>query len=182
MNLIIATDDYGTFGYKGGLAYSMKEDQQYFKKVTRNSTVVMGRGTWESLPDKYKPLPNRRNVVITNKSDISGAEAMTLSDFRMSESQGEFDDAFLIGGAKLLKTFLDLDLIDVAYVTFINSNDVEIPAKVTDIGVQNDVINIMDELKLIIENFKGYDILETHVGQCRINNIEVYASMTKFTK
>ena len=70
IHLIWAQDSNGGIGKKGSLPWYIPEDLKNFKKLTQNSTIIMGRNTWESLP--IKPLPKRRNIVISshNITDI----------------------------------------------------------------------------------------------------------------
>ena len=71
IHLIWAQDLNGGIGKKGKLPWHISEDLKNFKKITLNSTVIMGRKTWDSLP--FKPLPKRRNIVLSS-SDISNIE------------------------------------------------------------------------------------------------------------
>ena len=63
IHLIWAQDGNGGIGKNGKLPWHVSEDLKNFKKITLNSTVIMGRKTWESLP--VKPLPNRENIVLS---------------------------------------------------------------------------------------------------------------------
>ena len=65
-NLIGAIDFNGNIGYQGKIPWYIKEELQYFKQVTGNNPIIMGRKTWDSLPKK--PLPNRENLVISCKN------------------------------------------------------------------------------------------------------------------
>ena len=64
--LIAAIGPNNEIGYQGDLPWRIKEDLQYFKKVTTGATVIMGRKTWDSIPGK-KGLPNRQNIILTSK-------------------------------------------------------------------------------------------------------------------
>ena len=65
IHLIWAQDHNGGIGKDGNLPWHISEDLQNFKKVTLNSTIIMGRHTWNSLP--IKPLPKRKNIVLTSQ-------------------------------------------------------------------------------------------------------------------
>ena len=65
IELIWAQDQNGGIGKDGKLPWHISEDLQNFKKITSGSPIIMGRKTWESLP--FKPLPNRRNIVLSSK-------------------------------------------------------------------------------------------------------------------
>jgi dihydrofolate reductase len=97
MKLIVACDPKGGIGYQGKLPWSNIEgDLPRFKELTTGKIVVMGRKTWESLPNK--PLPNRMNVVITSQ-DIEGV--ITMKDIS-TNFKAEHPSAFIIGGAQLI--------------------------------------------------------------------------------
>lgn len=66
INIIYASDLYGCIGVNNTLPWTLPSDLKTFKEKTKDSIVVMGRKTYESLPDKSKPLPNRSNVVVSN--------------------------------------------------------------------------------------------------------------------
>ena len=66
--LIWAQSTSGVIGRDGGIPWRLPEDQARFKELTMGHTVVMGRLTWESLPAKVRPLPGRRNVVVTRQA------------------------------------------------------------------------------------------------------------------
>ena len=74
--LIWAQDERGVIGRDGALPWHLPEDLAHFRALTRGATVLMGRATWESLPERFRPLPGRRNVVLSRQAGYvaSGAE------------------------------------------------------------------------------------------------------------
>jgi dihydrofolate reductase len=105
IHAILACDENWGIGYKGDLPWPKNPaDLKWFKDTTTNNAVVMGRGTWEGrMP---KPLPNRRNIVITN-NPITGVECYTLDQFKSMYSLTQ-QDTWIIGGAALLESTLDI--------------------------------------------------------------------------
>ena len=95
--LIWAQSTSGVIGRAGGIPWQLPEDQARFKDLTGGHTVVMGRLTWESLPAKVRPLPGRRNVVVTRQTDYmaDGAEVVTALE------DAPLDDAWVIGGSQI---------------------------------------------------------------------------------
>ncbi len=65
LSLIAAVARDGAIGHDGTLLWSEPADQQHFRRTTMGCPVIMGRRTWESLPERFRPLPGRRNVVVT---------------------------------------------------------------------------------------------------------------------
>jgi len=91
-------------GADGGLPWHVPEDLKLFRALTMGSTVVMGRRTWESLPEARRPLPGRVNVVLSKDSLCSpeGARvARSVADVLTS-----YDDCWVIGGASVYAAFL----------------------------------------------------------------------------
>ena len=89
-------------GRDGGIPWRIPEDMTRFREVTLGHPVVMGRRTWESLPERFRPLPGRRNVVVTRNagwSDTGADRAGSVEDaLRLLGGSG---DVFVIGGAEV---------------------------------------------------------------------------------
>jgi dihydrofolate reductase len=107
IGLVWAQAANGVIGRDGTLPWRLPEDLAHFKALTLGSTVVMGRLTWESLPPRMRPLPGRRNIVLTRHDDVAfeGAEvAHTLEEaLAMSET-----DVWIMGGAQVYAAALPL--------------------------------------------------------------------------
>lgn len=71
---VLAVDAQGGIGKDGGIPWHLPADLKHFKEITEHSVVIMGRKTWESLPDVAKPLPNRINIIVTSRArqDVVG--------------------------------------------------------------------------------------------------------------
>ncbi len=95
--LIWAQSPSGVIGRAGGIPWRLPEDQARFKKLTLGHTVVMGRLTWESLPSSVRPLPGRRNVVVTRQADYmaEGATVVSCLDDALTD-----DLTWVIGGGE----------------------------------------------------------------------------------
>lgn len=99
MKLIVACDPKGGIGYKNQLPWGrLQGDLPRFKALTDDQIVVMGRNTWESLPKK--PLPNRTNLIVTTQ--FMGR--LPNDSFSISNIDSVTDDAWIIGGAKLINS------------------------------------------------------------------------------
>jgi dihydrofolate reductase len=98
VGLIWAQSTSGVIGRNGGIPWRLPEDQARFKELTMGHTVVMGRLTWESLPAKLRPLPGRRNVVVTRQADYmaDGADVVTTLDDALTS-----DESWVIGGEQI---------------------------------------------------------------------------------
>jgi dihydrofolate reductase len=78
LGLIWAQSTSGIIGRSGGIPWQLPEDLIRFKALTMGHTVVMGRRTWESLPAKFRPLPGRRNVVLTRQTGFVAGGATVV--------------------------------------------------------------------------------------------------------
>jgi dihydrofolate reductase len=98
VGLIWAQSTSGVIGRDGGIPWRLPEDQARFKELTMGHTVVMGRLTWESLPAKVRPLPGRRNVVLTRHADYmaDGADVVTTLQDALTD-----DETWVIGGEQI---------------------------------------------------------------------------------
>lgn len=121
MNLIVCLDENLGIGFNGKLLYHIPQDMQYFKNNTDNKTVIMGRKTYQSL--RVKPLPNRRNVILTKSKelsipnvDICHSKSEVLNLLKDTPSK----DIYIIGGSSIYETFLDVT--SMAYVTKVYSH------------------------------------------------------------
>ena len=102
LTLILAAAENGVIGRDGAIPWRIPEDLKRFKALTIGKAVLMGRKTWDSLPKK--PLPERRNIVVTRRRDwrAQGAETMSLEDALAIEG------VMVIGGAEIYRAALPL--------------------------------------------------------------------------
>jgi dihydrofolate reductase len=104
VGLIWAQSTSGVIGRDNGIPWRLPEDQARFKDLTMGQTVVMGRLTWESLPAKVRPLPGRRNVVVTRQADYVADGATVVGDLEDALD----DETWVIGGAQIYALALPL--------------------------------------------------------------------------
>ena len=109
LTLIAAVDRRGAIGRGGGLLWQEREDQQHFRRVTMGCPVIMVRKTWDSLPARFRPLPGRRNIVVTRdaKWRADGADAVPSLDAALA-LVAEAPRAFVIGGGEVYALALPL--------------------------------------------------------------------------
>jgi dihydrofolate reductase len=106
VSLIWAEAADRVIGRDGGLPWRLPEDQQLFKQLTMGATVVMGRTTWDSLPASVRPLPGRRNVVLTRQHGWSAPGAVPVQSLDEAFASAE-GDVWVIGGASVYAAALD---------------------------------------------------------------------------
>jgi dihydrofolate reductase len=100
--LVAALDRHRAIGRGGALLWHEREDQQHFRRLTMGCPVIMGRKTWDSLPARFRPLPGRRNIVVTRNArwQAEGAEACASLDDALARV-ADAPRAFVIGGGAL---------------------------------------------------------------------------------
>ena len=116
IHIIWAQDNNGGIGKDNNLPWHISEDLINFKKITSNSTIIMGRKTWESLPKK--PLPNRRNIVLSSKKLTEIESYSTIDSCLEKLIADDITDIFIIGGAMVYKNFYEYATI--LHITFID--------------------------------------------------------------
>jgi dihydrofolate reductase len=94
----------GVIGADGGLPWHLPEDLALFRRLTTGSTVVMGRRTWESLPDRFRPLPGRVNVVLTSDRHWTADGARSAGS--VEQVLAEYGSCWVIGGGEVYAAFL----------------------------------------------------------------------------
>ena len=118
INLIFAVSKNNIIGKNNKLPWHIPDDLKRFKDLTINDVVVMGRNTWESLPNNCRPLPNRINVVLSSNKELKLSGAIVFNS--VNDIMEHYDDqtVWIIGGTNVLQEFLPF--ADNLYITRIN--------------------------------------------------------------
>jgi dihydrofolate reductase len=135
LSIIAAVARNGVIGKDNQLLWHLPEDMRHFRETTRGKPVIMGRKTWESLPDAFRPLPGRNNIVVSRNPAYQPARATlasTLNDAILKA--GGAKEVFVIGGAELYRQALPI--ADRLYLTEIDQ-DFEGDASFPDIEKSN---------------------------------------------
>ncbi|WP_432514190.1 dihydrofolate reductase [Kineococcus sp. SYSU DK001] len=129
IGLVWAQSANGVIGADGRIPWRVPEDLAHFSQLTGGSTVVMGRATWESLPARFRPLPGRRNLVLSRDAgyDAPGAEVVTDLDTAL----GSAGDVWVVGGHAVYEAALArADVLVVTEVDLHVDGDTRAPAVV----------------------------------------------------
>ena len=109
LHMIYARARNGVIGNQGQLPWHLPEDLAHFKRTTLGQPVVMGRVTWESLPEKFRPLPGRTNVVVSRQTSFKATGAQVVSSLEAAMALFPTNEVvWLIGGAQLYAQALPL--------------------------------------------------------------------------
>ena len=116
LGLIYARSRNGVIGKDNTMPWHLPEDLAHFKRTTLGAPVIMGRKTWDSVPPRFRPLPGRRNIVITRDAawQAQGAERVGSIADAIAQVAGE-PQAWITGGAEIFR--LALPRAHVAVVT-----------------------------------------------------------------
>lgn len=102
IGLVWAQSTSGVIGRGGGIPWRLPEDLARFKRLTLAHTVVMGRRTWESLPAGVRPLPGRRNVVLSRRTGFTAEGAEVVGSLREAlAGSGSEPETWVIGGGQI---------------------------------------------------------------------------------
>ncbi|OUV70025.1 MAG: diacylglycerol kinase [Flavobacteriales bacterium TMED123] len=125
VSLIVAASENGVIGKDNDLIWHLPKDMRFFKDTTMGHHVIMGRKNFESIPHKFRPLPNRTNVVITRQTAYKADGCMVVSSIeealQIAKHNGE-DEAFIIGGGQIYKLALEANLVDKIYLTKVHQS------------------------------------------------------------
>lgn len=117
ISIIVAVSEDWGIGKDNELLWHISEDLKRFKRLTTGNTVVMGKKTWESLP--RKPLPGRKNIVLTDNPKELIENAVTCYSIEEALSKCSPDEeVFIIGGGSIYRQFMPL--ADRLYITHVH--------------------------------------------------------------
>ncbi len=131
--IIVAYNAHGLIGTKQNtIPWRIAEDMKHFKESTTGHVCIMGRKTWDSIPPKFRPLPDRENIIITRNPGpfLQGAlpeNVHVSTDVKMAiiwaRTQWEDKTIFVTGGAEIYKAALESGLVTRMLVSEVKGND-----------------------------------------------------------
>lgn len=102
--MIAAVAQNGIIGKDNDLVWNLPDDMKYFMQTTSGHPIIMGRKNYESIPDKFRPLPNRTNIIVTRNIDYLAEGAIvvnSLEDALESARETGSPEVFIIGGGEI---------------------------------------------------------------------------------
>ena len=109
ISAVVAASENNAIGFKGDLLWRLPKDMKFFKDVTAGHCVLMGRKSWEALPPKFRPLPDRINIVITRQKDFHDKGCVVFSSIddgiQYAKSAGE-KELMILGGGEIYRQAL----------------------------------------------------------------------------
>ena len=121
--LIVAMDSDRGIGKNNDLMWHLPKDMKFFKDTTQGQIVVMGRKNYDSIPVKYRPLPNRLNVVLTRNKNFHAPNCLVFHS--LEECLTYFKEeseriVFIIGGGEIYRMALESDILNEMYITHVH--------------------------------------------------------------
>ncbi len=118
ISIIVAVAENNVIGKDNKLIWHLPADMNYFKEKTTGHCVITGRKNYESIPEKFRPLPNRTNIIITRQKNYHAPKAIVVSSIEEAvekAKQTNDNEIFIIGGAEIFNQ--TMHLADKLYVT-----------------------------------------------------------------
>ncbi len=122
ISLIAAVSKNHVIGKNNDLPWHLPDDMKYFMQTTKEHYVIMGRKNYESIPEKFRPLPNRTNIVVTRTKDFNAPNCLVVNSVEEAlalTKQANQNEIFVIGGSEIYK--LGLPVAERLYLTEIDA-------------------------------------------------------------
>lgn len=123
ISAIAALSNDRSIGLDNQLLWNIPADLKRFKEITDGHPVIMGRKTWESIPEKFRPLPNRTNIIVTRQNDfqtLGTLVAHSIEDAFKKAEEIDREEIFVIGGQQIYEQALPK--IQKLYLTLVDSD------------------------------------------------------------
>lgn len=124
ISAIAAVSENGIIGRKGDLPWHLPDDLKFFQRTTLGHHVIMGRKNWESIPEKFRPLKDRVNVVITRQRDYEAFGAVVVGSLEEALELARFageTEAFVIGGGEVYAEAMRTGKVERLYLTRVHA-------------------------------------------------------------
>ena len=125
VSLIVAKAKNNAIGKDNNLLWRLPADMKFFKETTSGHCIITGRKNYESIPLKFRPLPNRENIIVTRNTSFSeeGIDVVHSIEngLELARKKGE-KEVFIIGGGQIYAECLSKGLIDKMYITEVDAN------------------------------------------------------------
>jgi len=120
--IIVAIAQNNAIGKDNNLLWHLPADMKFFKEQTSGNTIITGRKNYESIPEKFRPLPNRTNIVVTRDKNYLATGAMVVNSLEEALEKAKnsgVEKCFIIGGGQIYKESLEKNLVDEMLITHV---------------------------------------------------------------
>jgi dihydrofolate reductase len=109
ISFVVAMDRNRLIGADGGLPWRLPDDMKHFRQVTMGKPVLMGRKTYESIPDRFRPLSGRTNIILTRQVGYDAPDCLVVHSLAEAVTAGAGQsELMVIGGAQLYEQLLPM--------------------------------------------------------------------------
>ncbi len=122
VSIIVAAGKNLEIGRDNDLMWSLPRDMRFFKETTSGHPVIMGRKNWESIPPKWRPLPGRKNIILSRTAQDFGPGVGFSNDIHEAIKMAwehETEEVFIIGGGEVYKLALEEKVVNRMYITHV---------------------------------------------------------------
>lgn len=123
ISIIAAVAENNVIGKDNDLIWDIPRDMKFFKEKTKGHYVIMGRRNYDSIPEKYRPLPGRPNVIVTRQEGFKAPNCHVVNSIeegiKLATEKGE-TEIFIIGGGQIYKDTIERKLANTMYLTWIH--------------------------------------------------------------
>ena len=121
-SIIVAMDAKNGIGKNNDLMWHLPIDMKFFKSQTENEIVVMGRKNFESIPERFRPLSNRLNVILTRNKDFEADACLVFNNMEdcISALSNRSEKIYIIGGGEIYKQALELNLVEEMFISHVD--------------------------------------------------------------
>lgn len=120
VSIIAAVAENNVIGKDNDLIWHLPKDLKFFKETTSGAPVIMGRKNYESIPEKYRPLPGRQNIIVTRQNNYNAPKCDIVNSLSEGITKAKGSEIFIIGGGEIYKMALEKKLVDRMYITHIH--------------------------------------------------------------
>jgi len=123
ISLIVAIAENNVIGKDNDLIWRLPNDMKYFKAKTLGHHIITGRKNYISIPVKFRPLPDRTNIVLTRQDNFKEQDCIILNSLEAAieyAKKNNETELFIIGGGQIYKEALEKNLIDKMYITHVH--------------------------------------------------------------
>jgi dihydrofolate reductase len=124
--IIVAKDNRNGIGKENDLPWHLPADMKFFKETTSGHIVLTGRKNYDSIPERFRPLPNRLNIILTRDQLFQAPDCLVMHSIEeviVWKNQQNEDNRtlFIIGGGEIFNQFISADLVDEMFITHIET-------------------------------------------------------------
>ncbi|MBO74388.1 MAG: hypothetical protein CMD33_03850 [Flavobacteriales bacterium] len=124
ISIIVAVANNGVIGRDNDLVWRLRDDMKFFSKTTRGHVVITGRKNYESIPEKFRPLPHRDNIVITRNLEYEapgGHVVHSLDEALTHAASTGASESFIIGGGEIYRQALKRSDVERVLLTHVDA-------------------------------------------------------------